>query len=149
MPLEVISRETNPPNPLLDLEITQDQHEQGFGVILTAQSAPFEELFKKLSKGNVSKDRDGVSWYTIPPTVERGNYGRMLYASKSLVNEENGVVNLSFLRLQGLADGVSVFFPGIFEKDYLQNYTQMLQQNVGDLYRRLSPSSSRIRMYVD
>jgi len=160
--MSVETQETEVPKPLIEIEAFLGVHKRGYGVLLKVTSEPWEKLFKKLSGGKIvnwKKDGLEATLYEFPTNDavfrDLQPSGRWLMGDEDAPPMRGGGVappiplNLSFLRMEGLADGVEVFFPGVYESDVVRRYAQKAAERANALFKKLSPGSVRVKVFID
>lgn len=154
--IETITNDPIPPKDLLDIncELGPLEARKGeYGLLVSATSPKWEELFKKISMGKTSfvkKNGFELELYDFPAADSQGFYS--FTPSRELF--ENAIwgtqkPTLFFLRMKGLSDGVSVFFHGMHEFDIVRKYANQAADESLSLYKKLLGGSVRARVILE
>lgn len=121
-----------------EIERTED------GIILYLQSKIFEELFDQISRSSFTGKQEhwqDIKVYNIPKNF-KFNGLRMVNSKVTLFKhssrwDKKDILNISYLRLVGLGEGVAIHLPGLFTQEEVREYLTLLRKRTEKLYTSL------------
>lgn len=116
--------------------VSRDQN----GLSISVKSKAIEDFFKAVCQETVSKDTQGRKFYKFLDSnsqsqLEMASDGMRIHFGQpdgTLINYSE--VNMGFLRLSGIGDGLEVKFSGVYSKPMMAKLSRAIKACISNLY---------------